>query len=184
MDPMMKCIESNGSNDEPANGRNGSAGQQLLFNYTGLEGERWALADAVFHLFKTSQMCFNQSSYCQRTSWSPLELNIPPRLPLCDYPAEGRVREEPRVRRQENGFCQQIKFTDNSQKKVKFPPPLALLPIFLDLSALVYFPNNAKVIWLRTTNFMTQLTLNMTVTQITLGGKGKWWGKCKCWNPI
>ena len=40
MDPMMKCIESNGSNDEPANGRNGSAGQQLLFNYTGLEGER------------------------------------------------------------------------------------------------------------------------------------------------
>ena len=40
IDPMMKCIESNGSNDEPANGRNGSAGQQLLFNYTGLEGER------------------------------------------------------------------------------------------------------------------------------------------------
>ena len=52
-----------------------------------------------------------------------LELSIPPSLPLCDYPAEGRIREEPRVRRQENGFCQQIKFTDNSQKKVKLSPP-------------------------------------------------------------
>ena len=49
-------------------------------------------------------------------------------------------------------------------------PPLALLPILLDLSAPVYFPNNAKVIWLRTTNFMAQLTLNMTVTQIAVGG--------------
>ena len=53
------------------------------------------------------------------------------RLPLCDYPAESRPREEPRVRRQENGFrhTPQIKFTDISQKKVNF----ALVPILLDL---------------------------------------------------
>ena len=129
-------------------------------------------------------------------STSPPEVplvSIPLRLPLCDYPAEGRVREEPRVRRQENGFCQQIKFTDNSQKKVKLAQcqeknswrGFPLLPILLDLSAPVYFPNNAKVIWLQTTNFMAQLTLNMTVTQITFGGNKmmrKVW--CKCWNPI
>ena len=91
----IQCGWCLGSNDEAANGRNGSAGQQLLFNYPGLESERYLPPAADnFHLFKT-------------------------RLPLCDYPAEGRIREEPRVRRQENGFCQQIKFTDNSQKKVK-----------------------------------------------------------------
>ena len=38
--------------------------------------------------------------------------------------------------------------------------PFALLPILLDLSGPLYFPNNAEVIWLQTTRFITQLTLN------------------------
>ena len=49
----IQCGWCLGSNDEAANGRNGSAGQQLLFNYPGLESERYLPPAADnFHLFK------------------------------------------------------------------------------------------------------------------------------------
>ena len=82
----------------------------------------------------------SSSSFWSPTSPPDVTLaSVPFRLPLCDYPAEGRVREEPRVRRQENGFCQQIKFTDNSQKKVK-------LASCQDKELLTRFPPVANII--------------------------------------